>query len=92
MTGGFSKEGTEKSRGSHKTVSKERLTQAIRFFTARVEQVRQIKSSFVTFTEQTLKEVETATQQAPRAANINVLWHDFLFIFFQYFIGGCSLS
>ena len=72
--------------GSNRMVSCELLQQAILFFTDREKEADTMQRAFAAFTERVLKEVQAASQRASEKA-IGVLWHDFLFIFFQYFIG-----
>lgn len=70
----------------NKSVSTELFQQAIVFFTNQVKGVEKMQRGFVVFTEKSLKDVGAVSVRSEGSA-VGILWHDFLFIFFQYFIG-----
>ena len=84
----------------NKAMSKQQLIRAIQFFTERVADARHMQRNIVKFTGHCLKDIIEFTEKSPSGASaVNILWHDFLFIFFQFFLGksfdsvsNCSLK
>lgn len=70
---------------THKIVSKEKLLQAFQFFEKGVNDVEKMQLNFFEFTRLLIANIEQMQHQLS-AKNYCILWHDFLFVFFQYFI------
>mmetsp|Transcript_23458 Transcript_23458/g.39791 ORF Transcript_23458/g.39791 Transcript_23458/m.39791 type:complete len:1007 (-) Transcript_23458:1316-4336(-) len=65
---------------------KDKLLRSIQFLEAQVKAVGKIQQHFVSFTDRSLKEILIESEKYAGSPRISILWHDFVFIFFQYFI------
>lgn len=73
--------------GKIEPVSKKKLKEAIFFFEERVKDMGRINLNFTTFTAQTMKALIEVSDKSFDTQTVSIMWHDFLFIFFQFFTG-----
>ena len=67
---------------------REILVKAIKFLSTQAKVAGDIQRRFVSFTEKSLQEIVTESARSAGSPTISILWHDYMFVFFQYFIGG----
>ena len=71
---------------SKTAVPKEKLLQAIQFLNNRAKLVGKMQRNFGLFTDKFLKDIVEESKSLT-ASRVSILWHDFIFVFFQFFIG-----
>jgi hypothetical protein len=71
---------------SKPAVPKEKLLQAIQFLNNRAKLVGKMQRYFGLFTDKFLKDIVEESKSLT-ASRVSILWHDFIFVFFQFFIG-----